>query len=662
VADVWAPGFGIEPEASGRIPWIGLTGWRNEGALALIAGEEDFEYSLAASLVTEAAPGILGLSPNLEIPAGSTLELSTYVGVGRDLATLSSAQLPLRGLPEQSLGGVVTAGGAPVAGARVSVLDSAGDPLTVAITDESGQWSARVAEGSAGQLVAHGRGHGIHTDLPAGAAWAGPYDRSLEGALASLNGGATPIPFAEGYGTSNPSDAGDIELVVPARLSLSVADGAPFGAQLCFAEGDSASVDARLVPGRPRGCAALAYSRDGQVELEVEPGSYSLTLFRGLRDEVWNSSLTLAAGESLAVEGEIVRAFETPGVLIGDPHSHAAPSGDGGISMEDRLIVTAAHGVQLHFGTDHDHIADYRPLLSPLGLEAHLQSVVAVEVSPVLRGHFNSWPVEPDSAAPNNGSPRWWQGYEDTAEIFSWMRALVGDGVIQANHPTGSSGLFGHADYDPEAGTVEQEDHWSSDFDAMELLNDNHWSEYLPYYLDLLNRGKRVLPVGVSDSHSHAAGNPGVNVTWMHTGTGLEDFSTAALKEMVGRRATVVGLGLYIDARIDGEWAPGGTFTGPQTLSAQVMAPSWVPVQQLSLFENGVVVDTVACEGSAPLWCSAEWAIAPAEDAIYVVMASSAAPMTAVWPGTLPWGATSGIALDTAGDGWDPPMPPLVID
>ena len=40
-------------------------------------------------------------------------------------------------------------------------------------------------------------------------------------------------------------------------------------------------------------------------------------------------------------------AYTLDGVVSGDPHSHASPSGDASITMEQRLLATAAHGIDV---------------------------------------------------------------------------------------------------------------------------------------------------------------------------------------------------------------------------------------------------------------------------------------------------------------------------
>jgi hypothetical protein len=313
----------------------------------------------------------------------------------------------------------------------------------------------------------------------------------------------------------------------------------------------------------------------------------------------------------------------------------------------------------VHVGTDHDHIADYRPLLYALRLDGWLHTIVADEVSPVLRGHFNVYPAH-QGAASNGGAPRWWKGYRDTSEIFGWMRAVVGnDGIVQANHPVGSSGMFTFAGYDPASGVIASPEHWSDDFDAVEVLNSGDYLDYFPYFLDLVSRGKQVVPVGVSDSHSATDGDLGASITFLDAGTDLAGFGPDVLTAAMHEGATVVSRGPFIDATMDGVRVPGKTVAAG-TLAVTVYAPDWMPVDRVSLYENGAVVATEACTGEAPTPCSTTFALAPQKDSAYVVVAESDRPMVWAHPGTLAWAMTNAVKVDLAGDGWTAPSPALV--
>jgi hypothetical protein len=530
---------------------------------------------------------------------------------------------------------------------------------TVAITDANGQWSARVTSASP-TAIASGRGHGEWMDLPDGAGWVSPYGHPdvQDEVLASLSSGAEPVPFAEGYGFSEAipatSDTSH-DLTPPGTLSVSIADGGPALVRVDFAAGDPITANRAVIPGRPGGAAIVGYVRDGALDIPVEPGDYTVTVHRGLRYEAIQETVTIESGLSASVFADLELAVDPEGFLALDPHSHASPSGDGNIVMVHRLLTMAANGVQVHFGTDHDHVADYRPLLQPLELDALLTSVVANEASPVLRGHTNVYPVTRDPTLPNAGAPRWWEGITDTESWFADIRSWAGPGtIIQLNHPTDSSGTFGAAGYNPTDGTVRKADFYADDFQAIEVLNDGEYEEFFELYVDLINRGYTVTPTGVSDSHGYRNG-VGLNLTWLPVSVSAPaDLTDPILVRTMREGQTVVSRGPFLDAQINGVWAPGATFTGNQTLDVTVHGPEFVRVDTLVLLENGSEIDRIETSTGG------SFSLSPTADAHYVVVASGSTPMTPVY-GDTPWAMTAATRIDVDGDGWEAPLPPLGI-
>lgn len=662
----WWPHAGFDADLAEDGDLVGLIGDHNELALTLTDDDGGFTQGSTGTLLSALGDIVSGFQPTTTLPAGGTVTWTRHLGVAPDLATLAGEQLVRRGAATSTLTGTVTADGAGVAGARVHVLDAQDRPISLAITDSAGAWTATVeatADNASPRFVATGRSPGYRYDLPDGYAPMSPYAPRPEEVLTSLSAGAPPVAFAEGYGVSAPTSEPTLSLVPPGRLAVTVDDGGPALARLCFLAGDPVPEDERLYPGRPSGCSALLYLVDGQAEIVVEPGEYTLMVHRGVRHEVDTQDVVVVSGELTSVSTSVPLAWDLPGLIIGDPHNHASPSGDGSVPMAERLLTVAANGIDVHFGTDHDHVADYRPLLAPIGLDGVLTSVVADEVSPVLRGHFNAWPATLDPTAANGGAPRWWQGYVDTEEIFGWMRDLVGDGVISANHPVGSSGMFSFADYDWEEGEIGSPDAWSADFDAMEVLNSGDWAENLPPYLDLVRRGHPVTALGVSDSHGPTSGHIGLSHTFFlvdEADVSSPEAVTAALVDAVRRRATAVSFGPYVDVRVNGNLAAGTTIAAGSNLDVVVYAPSWIPVETVTLWQDGEVVSSAPCVGAAPTPCEANFPLNPENDASYVVIASSSStPMTGPHAGQLAWGLAGAVFVDTAGDGWTPPRAPL---
>ena len=662
IAQPWRPRTGYGDPDGEAVAMEGLLGSSAQGALAMMAGSGELQPSPIGDLISGLGAGATAFDVATTLAPGESYTWTSRLGVAPDLATLEAERLARAGVEDAGLSGTVQAAGAPLAGARVFSFDASGAPLTVAVTDSAGRF--RLPATDVATLRATGRGEAILLDLPEGHGNVSPYDRSPDQVLASLQSGATPVPFAEGYGLGESTTAADgltLELSPPGLLSLTIADGGPAAVLVDFAGADPVVSDERIAPGRPSGRAALGFLRDGAMEMPLEPGSYRVTVHRGVRYEVAIYDIEVQGGATTALPVELRQAYALDGVITIDPHSHASPSGDGSLPMEDRLLVTAANGVEVHVGTDHDHIVDYRPLVTALGLDSWLHSIVAEEVSPVLKGHFNAYPATRDGR-PNGGAPRWWQQIETTDELFVRIRERIGPrGTIQANHPTGGSGLFSSADYSPGSGTIGVPDRWSEDFQAMELLNDGLYSDYFPYYADLTAHGKLITPVGVSDSHGWTAGDPGLNLTFLNTGTTLAGFGPQVLETAMAARATVVSHGPYIEALVDGAWAPGQVVTDGR-VEVRVLAPSWVPVERVALYRDGTEVEEFACDGTVPVWCTGGFDLGTDVDGSYIIVAESlSAPISAVWPGKLAWAATSAILFDAAGDGWTAPLPPLLI-
>lgn len=641
----WLPGTGLDAPDADTLKWAGFIGNRNEAALAIVpeAGAE-LQLGGAASLLSALVEADIGFGDTVTLSEGESVTYSRYYAVTPDLATLTDAWLALNGEDTETVAGVVTAPDGPVAGAWVGALLD-GAPFTCAITDEAGAYSFEIPAGSAVELVVSGQGPGLYPDLPPGAAHYSSYapEPSRAAALASLRDGATPIPLAEGRGVSTDGSS----LAQPGILEVSSADGLPFEVRVAYAGGEPAG-DARLVPRAPSGYAAIGWGRDGSVRFPLPPGDYDVLVHRGLRWEFFEAAVQLEAGETAQLSATLSAAYTLEDWIIADPHSHAAPSTDGSIPMEDRLVVQASTGVALHFGTDHDHIADYRPLIEVLGLSSVMNTVVADEVSPVLRGHVNAYPLEPQEG-PNGGAWLWWEEPVDTtSEQMAALRAKHEGVVLQLNHPL-DSGVGEAAGWSP--GVISDGSKWTEDFDAVEVLNSGDYVEYFNFYLDLVARGVVPTPVGVTDSHSHTGGRPGLNVTFLHMDADPAAYTPDALRSAMAARATIVSRGPFLEMSI----SPGAVFPGATSLEVRALSPSWIQVDRLILLENGLAVETV--QGA-----EATFALSPAADAFYVVVAEGDSDMAPVWPGQTPWAASSAIRIDANMDGaWTPPLPPLSV-
>jgi Protein of unknown function (DUF1416) len=613
----------------------------------------------------------------LELAPGESGSTTRLLGVAPDLATLERYRRERQGLPTGTVEGLVTAGG-PVAGARVFLTDLDGDPTMVAVTDADGHFRIDTDPGL-WQLVAVGDGNNEQMDFPAAIGGYGIYahDSANELALRAFTSPETAVatPMADGHGRSEPADIAladggaiqqDLTLTEPATLHLQVEDvhgqGSPAVALISLPAGvdDPQPRDKRLGENRPRGNARkVVWLLDGEMDVPIYPGTYDVVAHRGPQYEIDGADgVVVSAGQTAEVALTLVEAYDTPGFVSMDPHCHASPSGDGELTVEERLATVAGGGLQVHVATDHDHIADYGPAATGMGLDEVLWTLPGSEFSPVMRGHHNIYPVDPDPAAANGGSPRWWEMLVTTTEMHALLRERIGDdAVIQVNHGR-DSGLFEAANYNPVLGEPDFPDFWGTDFDTMEILNSGSYGDaevLREDFCSLLDHGQRVTAVGVSDSHGRLPG-AGYARTYVRVdASGLDTLDEADLISSLKAGHAVVSGGPFAWLSADdgaGTVAEVGESlsTNHATLSFQVMAPSWMEIDEVRLYTSGCQLLQVspvdASQWTPPVHHVEELEVFPDQDSYYFIEVVGSADMWPVWPGGRAYAMTNPVFID----------------
>jgi hypothetical protein len=274
--------------------------------------------------------------------------------------------------------------------------------------------------------------------------------------------------------------------------------------------------------------------------------------------------------------------------------------------------------------------------------------VVADEVSPPLRGHFNIYPVTPEPGLPDNGAWLWWTEIpQSTEDMVDQLRARHGeDFILQSNHPT-DAGLAQVASW--SSGNVVRGDMWTDRIQAVEVLNSGDYESFLAFWVDLILRGRNVTPVGVSDSHSHTGGDIGLSFTWIQVGTDVASVSDEAVADAIRSSRVQPTRGPFLQASV----MPGSTVPADTELSVQALAPSWIQVDRLRLLRDGVVVEEVA-------GTEATFVLGAEQDAVYLVEATGDSPMAPISSLT-PWTLLGPYRVDVQGNGFEPPLPELVV-
>ena len=439
-------------------------------------------------------------------------------------------------------------------------------------------------------------------------------------------------------------------------------------------------VDSRgaLIPGRigldgihgtpqpslgPASRAAGAWNRfhtaTGEGEIPLPPGRYVATASRGPEHSIDSRVVAIGDGATAEATFRLERVVDTAGYLSCDFHQHAANSADSGVSLEDRVTANVAEGLELMVSTDHDYITDFAPTIARLGLADRIVSIPGDEVTAGGGGHFNAFPLVRDPAAPRAGAIDPW-GLEAEA-IFAALREVPpGEKVIQVNHPRGgSTGYFNNHRVDIAAGTDDGKVSW--EFDAIEVMNGKRvdvFERALEDWFLLLDRGRRYVATGNSDTHDIVLGESGYPRTYVRMEDGdLSAVTPAALvTALKDRRDVIVTNGPFL--RMAG---PGGadvgstvTFAGREVpVTVTVRRPDWIVVDRVEVFANGERVAVLPVgpgreeivRASVPL----------AGDGWIVAIARGELPMLPVLDQP-PLAFTNPIWIDREGDGFDPPV------
>jgi len=692
----WAGGVGLEgPESFGDdVVSIGATGKYGEATLSIWPESGTMNILGITALVSSA--GLVVISNGwIDVEPNQSFSMVRNFTIAGDTAQAEASRRRAQGQALSTVSGQVldSVGGSGIEGVRVHFVDPTTDPPTVAgfaYTDAEGSFVAEIAPGT-WTVYAVARGLADHVDLPAGAGRYGPYaDASVnERQLAVLRGDASVPGLAMATGSATPpaqvvtssADAAApplvFEMTPPGQLEINIVDdsGSPLpaaiGVHYAAGSGPSANVPAALREplGIPTSSseAAAAWTGDGSVVFKIPPGVYDVTVQHSFRHErTVVTGVEVVAGDVTTIAPVLEEVVALDGWMSMDSHLHASPSNDGSLSMEDRLIGCAATGVQIPVTTDHDRMVDYRPLATALGLDPIMAVTPGVEVSPVLRGHINLFPVEPDPSRINGASVSWWEPFTDTSSLFEKIRATGTEfSLLQANHPR--SGLFDFANLDAGSSTAGRSDFWSWDFDMFELMNGKRvgdWELVRADWFGFLSNGHRKVPTGVSDSHGRRSpcgyGRTDVYVGHDDPAALTAEQLTDALR--AGHVVVSGGVTLRVTAS-DGAstWLPGDTVAATNAvLSVKVSSPSWLVPDSLKLYQNGVAIDEVQLPATATagVWLEQEFPIASGSDAWFVVEVEGSQALGGVWSSAVAYAVSNAFFLDPEGDGWQ--APPVV--
>ena len=162
IAEVWNPGGGRLQ--SGNNSWKGLLSKDNQLALGLFSENQYFGTSLTQELLEGLGPIVGGMYPMQTVDEDEVYTFTQYVGVGRDFGNMTDDWYQKQGVETKTYQGkVLNEDSEGVFWARVHILQD-GNPINMAITDESGQWELQLPEEEY-EIIATAQSEGIFYDV-----------------------------------------------------------------------------------------------------------------------------------------------------------------------------------------------------------------------------------------------------------------------------------------------------------------------------------------------------------------------------------------------------------------------------------------------------------------------------------------------------------------
>jgi hypothetical protein len=365
-------------------------------------------------------------------------------------------------------------------------------------------------------------------------------------------------------------------------------------------------------------------THDGRVEQQLPPGHYLLRITHGPEYDLVERQISVAAGETVEVNATLQRTVDTTGWISTDYHAHSTPSGDNYCNTNDRVINIAAEHVEFAPTTEHNRIYDWQPHIDRLGLSRRIRTVPGIELTGSGQ-HFNSFPLTPDPMSQNGGAPLWHYDPRINAVVLrNWgtpslstggsrhdvgVNPRVGvqhfaggpDRWVQANHPTVGTVFFdrdGNGELDGGFAGFEElidgAEVWSA-----EILNLNPvykgWNRRTGQnrtfgWLQMLNQGRRLWCVAVSDAHRIFGGGVGDWRTYVPSSTdepGDIDPSEIIQNSKAGQMMITNGPFLKVETA-DGR--PIGSTViseGHIDLEVEVQTPNWIEIDRVQVLVNG---------------------------------------------------------------------------
>ena len=356
-------------------------------------------------------------------------------------------------------------------------------------------------------------------------------------------------------------------------------------------------------PIRARGGDHQYHSHNGQFTQQVPPGNYLLRITRGPEFDLLEKLVEVDIGQSVKVTGILRRTVDTQGWISTDYHSHATPSGDNYCNVNDRIMNLVAENIEFAPTTEHNRLYDWQPHIDQLGVGNHLKTIIGLEHTGSGQ-HLNSFPLKYFPYKQDGGAPRWQHDPRLNAIVLRNAFGGNTDRWVQINHPQMGI-VFNDRNRDQIAdggfsgfeNLIDAGEFWSDQIlnpkPIIKIQRKNQTREVRNRtfsWLQLLNQGRFIWCVAVSDAHEVFSSSQGSWRTYVSSST--DQPSEINSQEIIrnskaGRMMITNGPFLRVKTKdgmpIGSQVRSGNTID----LEIQVQNPNWIQIDRVQILVNG---------------------------------------------------------------------------
>jgi hypothetical protein len=408
------------------------------------------------------------------------------------------------------------------------------------------------------------------------------------------------------------------------------------------------------------------YTGNGKATFQLPAGSYTIYAGRGFEYGIDSIQINVKRGDRLQKKLSIQRDVNTEGWVSSDTHVHTLThSGHGDATIEERVITLAGEGIELPVATDHNVYVDLIPAARGKKVLQYFTPLVGDEFTTQV-GHFNVFPVTIGAAVMDHKVANW-------SQVAANIPNADQSKIIILNHARDVHQNF--RPFDPShhlASIGTRSDDWNFPANAMEIINSgSQQTDMMQLFHDwmgMLNHGYWITPVGSSDSHDVSRFTVGQGRTYIRSDD--KDPSAIDIKNTLSNfrvGKVMVSMGLLTKISVNDVYGPGDFASSAKHLkvSVEVLGPSWVHADWVSLYSNGIKIREEKIDKKAgPLKWNHSWNIpSPPHDIYFVAVAEGPGKGMPWWPIAKPFqpvsisweprlfGSTGAVRIDADKDG-----------